>query len=366
MRIVSSFLKKLLYPSLSASGWLHRSAKPGLAVVTYHGVLPDGYVPIDSALDGNLVTAKALRSQLRLLKAHYTVISPEDALAWRKGKFELPPRAVLLTCDDGLRNHLTDMLPVLLQEEMSCLFFVTGASTSEAPVMLWYEELFLHFLRAPAGKFKIASGAVTIEGELQSTEQRRARWWYAVKRLSQVDAPARTSFLRASSDYFSQEPGAASKTSEPAGRRFKLLTRTELCALASSGMTIGAHTLSHPMLSQMPPDLARFEIAESRVRIASALQKDVWAFAYPFGDAQSVSPQILSMPKEAGFDAAFLNFGGGLGVDLPPFALPRLHVTADMSPAEFDAHVSGFHAALQRRTGRTVSVPAMAAGSSAR
>ena len=48
------------------------------------------------------------------------------------------------------------------------------------------------------------------------------------------------------------------------------------------------------------------------------------------------------MAQDAGFAAAFLNFGGGLGVDLPPFALPRVHVTSEMSLAEFEAHVPAF------------------------
>ena len=105
-------------------------------MVTYHGVLPEGYEPVDPAFDGNLIRADVLRRQLRLLKAHYNVISPEDALAWREGRRELPPKAVLLTCDDGLLNCLTDMLPVLQQEKVSCLFFVTGASTEESRTML--------------------------------------------------------------------------------------------------------------------------------------------------------------------------------------------------------------------------------------
>ena len=54
------------------------------------------------------------------------------------------------------------------------------------------------------------------------------------------------------------------------------------------------------------------------------------------------------MAEQAGFQAAFLNFGGGLGTDLPPYALPRMHVTAGMSLGEFEAHVSGFYARLQR------------------
>ena len=127
-------------------------------------------------------------------------------------------------------------------------------------------------------------------------------------------------------------------------------------------MTIGAHTMSHPILSQLPRELARAEIMECRAKLEAALHKPIWAFAYPFGDAASVSSEIVTCAKGAGYDGAFLNIGGGLGVDLPRFALPRIHVTSEMSLAEFDGHVSGFHAELQRRTGRA---PSIAEGSTA-
>ena len=58
------------------------------------------------------------------------------------------------------------------------------------------------------------------------------------------------------------------------------------------------------------------------------------------------------MPQQAGYKAAFLNFGGGLGTELPPYALPRVHVTDAMIVAELDANVSGFYARLQRGAGR--------------
>jgi hypothetical protein len=66
----------------------------------------------------------------------------------------------------------------------------------------------------------------------------------------------------------------------------------------------------------------------------------VWALAYPFGE---------DMAAQAGFTCAFLNMEGGLGADTPRFALRRVHVTADMSLAEFEAHVSGFYRALRER-----------------
>jgi peptidoglycan/xylan/chitin deacetylase (PgdA/CDA1 family) len=132
-------------------------------------------------------------------------------------------------------------------------------------------------------------------------------------------------------------------------RHFCLLNRTELLQLAATGMTIGAHSLTHPILSQLPPDLAWSEIAASRSRLESAIGSEVWAFAYPFGDMSSVTPSVVAMTKKAGFAAAFMNIGGGLGSTLPLYALPRVHVNAGMSLAEFEAHVSGLYESLQRR-----------------
>jgi peptidoglycan/xylan/chitin deacetylase (PgdA/CDA1 family) len=348
MRIVSPFLKRVVYPCLAAAGGFRNTARLGLTVVTYHGVLPAGYEPVDHGLDGNLVSAETLRRQLRQLKAHYHVISPEDALAWREGTHQLPLRAVLLTCDDGLLNNLTDMLPVLQQEGVHCLFFVTGASTSDVRTTLWYEDLLRLFLRAPAVPFEISCAGITVHDELGSREQRRTTWWKTVQLLSQFSAESRRSFLAEMGTRFGLDSWRLLDEGNRASiRRFGLLTLSDLRELATAGMTIGAHTMSHPLLSELPPELARAEISECRAELERAVQERVWAFAYPFGDAQSVTQQVLAMPEECGYKLAFLNFGGGLGADLPPYAVPRVHVYSTMGLAEFEAHVSGFHGQLQ-------------------
>ena len=349
MRIVSPFLKKVVYPSLSKSGLFRRLPATGLAVVTYHGVIPDGYRIVDASLDGNLITAEVLRKQLRFLKTHYNVISPAEAMAALRGEGSFPPRSVLITCDDGLLNCLTDMLPVLAQERVSCLFFVTGASTGQSRKMLWYEDLYLLYLQASEGSHELSCDGVLISADLSSPERRRGSWWNAVKLLSGVDSEIRDSLLSSAHRQLGVGPVDLGDTSSPNCRRFGLLTATEVRELVSAGMEIGAHTLSHPMLSQAPRNSAYFEIAESRSRLDATFGVPIWAFAYPFGDAQSVTPEVVAIPREVGFAAAFLNFGGGLGVPLPRYALPRVHVTSAMSLSELDAHVSGFYALLQRR-----------------
>jgi peptidoglycan/xylan/chitin deacetylase (PgdA/CDA1 family) len=353
MKIVSPLLKRVVYPSFAKAGVFRRTAAAGLAVVTYHGVLPQEYELAEEVFDSNLLPPKVFRRQIRLLKARYTVISPEEMLLWSEKKFVLPPRAVLLTCDDGLLNNLTEMLPVLEEERVRCLFFVTGASCDDEPATLWYEELFLLLLRAPAGPFKISSADIEISGTLADRDQRRALWWNSVNQLSQVGVASRKAFLDAARVRLRTDSDAPFPANDLASqRRFRLLNRGELKQLEAAGMTIGAHSMSHPLLSRLPPELARAEMTESRACLEEVLGKRVWAFAYPFGDAHSVTPEILAMAKDAGYEVAFLNWGGGLGAELPAFAIPRIHVTASMDLAELEAHVAGFYSSLQRRVGR--------------
>ncbi len=354
MKFVSPILKRVLYPSLAKAGVFRRSAAEGLSVVTYHGVLPEGYQIIDPELDGSLVSAAAFRNQLRLLRANYNVISPELMLQWCDGKAELPTRALLVTCDDGLVNVVTDMLPILLEEKIPCLFFVIGLSSEDFPRMLWYEELYLLLAAAQEGPFSIRLGEVEVAGILGSQNQRRALWRDLIQFLETCDYESCSHFLdavRARLD-LSDEFTSAYLSDPVARKRFRLLSPSELCTLLSAGMSIGAHTLSHPMLSRLSEDRAWFEIMEGRSRLEKTLGREVWAFAYPFGGPISVSRREFAMAERAGYKAAFLSFGGGFGAHLPRYALPRIHVTGDMTLAEFEAHVSGFYRSLRRQFGR--------------
>ena len=53
-------------------------------------------------------------------------------------------------------------------------------------------------------------------------------------------------------------------------------------------MTIGAHTLSHPILSLCSDEEARHEIQQSKNDLEQALGRQVWAFAYPFGNSATM------------------------------------------------------------------------------
>jgi peptidoglycan/xylan/chitin deacetylase (PgdA/CDA1 family) len=105
--------------------------------------------------------------------------------------------------------------------------------------------------------------------------------------------------------------------------------------------------MTHPVLSQQSAEAALAEMQQCRRTLENALGTRVWALAYPFGDPASVTLRDIQLAESAGFQCAFVNFGGGFGAALPRFAMPRVHVTTGMRPAEFEAHVSGFYQAFR-------------------
>jgi len=349
MRFVSPLLKHAVYPAFYHAGLLGRIVPPGgYAVVNYHGVIPEDYSGGDRFLDGNLVQPDIFRKQLRFLKAHYRVIHPEKFRAYIEQGEPLPPRSVLVTCDDGLLNTLTGMLPILQSEDVPCLFFVTAASCKNDPSMLWYEELYHAMRIKPLNEL---SAQLPRDPSFQSSpaESFQSQWWNIVKRASQLDAAARADWMdrvRAQSGLNQITPQIASREN-----RCRLLRRPELKQLSRAGMTIGAHTRSHPILSLCSNEEACREIHESKLEIESALERPVWAFAYPFGNPATMGEREFRLAREAGFSCAFLNVEHWTAESGNPFALPRTHVTSDMTLPEFAAHLSGFHARLQRAGG---------------
>jgi peptidoglycan/xylan/chitin deacetylase (PgdA/CDA1 family) len=354
MKLISPLLKHVLYPGLSKIGHLRWPKDSGPAVLTYHGILPSGYTPRDIALDGHLITADAFRSHLDLLTSKYNVISPHEFRLWCEGQKQLPPRSVLLTCDDGLLNTLTDMLPIIADFGVRFLFFVTGASLLEHSSMLWYEQLYLWLhmqeeicVRAPWRKDAYLA---------RSAREKHALWQEIIRCASALEASARQDALEGMRIQIgiSESWQAQYSQNEPLRRRFFMLNRSELQELAQAGMTIGAHTLSHPMLSKMPEGSAWHEISDSRTQMQRLLEGRVWALAYPFGTSEAIGKRESMLARRAGFTCAFSNVENSSGES---YSYSRIHVSSGMTLSELEAHLTGFDLAIRHTYSRIMAWP---------
>lgn len=78
------------------------------------------------------------------------------------------------------------------------------------------------------------------------------------------------------------------------------LTPEEIRTL-SAEFEIGAHTMTHPRLSQLDAAVARDEIVRSKETLESITGSSVLSFCYPYGDHNAETKRIV---REAGFDRA--------------------------------------------------------------
>lgn len=337
------FVNRMVYPALGSLGYFQAFAS-AVNVVTYHGLLPAGYESSDPFLDAALVTPQGFRSQLQLLKKSYNLVSPDQFHRWVRQEDSLPERAIVVSFDDGLLNHLTEALPILQEEQVKALFFVTGAGLQANPRMLWYVELYLMLRDALACQSHFSSQGISVPRITSSVKARQGLWLRLIRELSARSSEERMEFLNDAAHALGYKPGWWLQYVQDAvlQKRFRPLTLQEVKQLSDAGMTIGAHTLSHPTLSKLPAALLRREIVEFRLSLENALGHPVWALAYPFGDPASAGEREYEMAYEAGYECAFVNVGAP---DAPctKYSFPRIHVSGDMSLSVYEAHVSGVH-----------------------
>jgi peptidoglycan/xylan/chitin deacetylase (PgdA/CDA1 family) len=102
-----------------------------------------------------------------------------------------------------------------------------------------------------------------------------------------------------------------------------MLNWDDVQGLMGLGVTIGAHTVSHPILSRLTDEEARVEVFDSRRMIEAACGRAPRAFAYPNGRPEDYSPAIQTLVREAGFTCAVTTTFGVNTMSTPPYELRR-------------------------------------------
>lgn len=102
-----------------------------------------------------------------------------------------------------------------------------------------------------------------------------------------------------------------------------LMARDTVRLWHDAGMEVGSHTLDHPHLPALSPEIAQLQIRQSRLELEAMIDRPVTAFCYPYGDE---SADIRRMVRDAGYTNATLTARGLARPDDDLFGLPRVTV----------------------------------------
>jgi len=103
----------------------------------------------------------------------------------------------------------------------------------------------------------------------------------------------------------------------------KVMTASQVRELSSYGFEIGAHTLTHPHLTNLDDDQLRSEIIDSKHKLEDLIGKEVASFSYPYGDYDS---RVLNAAIAAGYSNAVSTRLGIILEGTSLFEIPRVNV----------------------------------------
>ena len=271
--------------------------------------------------------AGLLQSVLRYVRRYFDVVPLSHLLAdnMRLGK------RLAITFDDGLRNNVTVAYPILKALELPATFFVCPGLIGSG-AWLWNHEARQRLKHCPPG----------VRRELAGTEDVEA----IVERMKRLDLASRRALeqqIRDASPRFAP--------SEQERHELDLAGWSELESLDPALVTLGAHTLTHPILPSLDAFQVEKEIAGSRQSLEERLQRTVDLFAYPNGD---VDARSLDCVRRHYRGAVTVEEGAMLpGSD--PHLLPRINVPSGMLRFALAVHRDHFFVTPTSQSGSQVA-----------
>lgn len=299
--------------------------------VTYHYVRPETDAPPDGYYH---LPLDQFEAQLDYFAETRTLLSRDEFEACLRGEREPPADGIVLTFDDALADHYRWVLPELERRGLWGVFFVA------TDPLVHGRRLAVHRVHTlvseyPGSELLSATLDVVRDHEALSVPAADDEGMYA-GRDTDDDVRAVKQLLNQAVPY-GHLPAVldALESRFPAAGAVEAadlyLSVDQLSELAAAGMVMGAHSVSHPLLSRLPAAEQRREIRDSQEHLATRVDAPVDLFAYPYGGEASYTDRTRELVREAGFEWAVTTQPGEIaGADLGerPLALPRRDCTA--------------------------------------
>jgi len=266
---------------------------------------------------GLAVQPKNFAEQLQVIReTGVTRLSDAEPSALRP----LAPKcSVAVTFDDGYSDNYHFALPLLEKFEVPATFFITTGYIGKS-VPFWWDELQSVMLGGKlAERVCVHLGGESIR-LAPACEERPVD---ALQRVHPVVQELDTA-----------ERGEAIETLRRAVRFDGIadasnfaMTEDELRKMSGNSLVeIGAHTLTHPKLSVLPPERQFEEIDGSKKYLEEVLGNQIASFSYPFGAAGHFTETTEQIVMAAGFQRACTTESVIFRERHSAFRIPRLYV----------------------------------------
>ena len=287
-------LKKLAHYSgiFRLSSLINRNV---LSILMYHGF----FLPADKTgltiFKSKHLNIEIFENHLKLFTKYCTPISLEAAIVSKK----LPPNPIVLTFDDGYKNNYIYAFPLLKKYKVPATIFVTTGFVDRTDY-LWTDRLEFIIYNTNSKNVDLYWENTKLTLELSTDEQMKKTIYTIKVLLKTLPETQKISFLDNLQNLLRVEYNWDKIPSVHLP-----LTWDEIREMKSSGLvSIGSHTVTHPILSKCSYEKQRRELMLSRQRIIEELGEDCTLFAYPNGKINDYNHETIGLLKESGYRGA--------------------------------------------------------------
>jgi peptidoglycan/xylan/chitin deacetylase (PgdA/CDA1 family) len=290
-------------------------APDGAAILMYHSVRDEPERHANSIGAGIIHATSVFERQMEFVSRRFNPVTIDDIRLFLDGGKPLPRRAVAVTFDDGFEDNFEIAAPILSRFGIRATFYLMVGiiGTKAAP---WYCRLRHAF--ATSRKKEWLSPADEKPWSLTTGQERNA----ALLAAFDLCAPLAGDALENSVRTIERELEIEALN----GNRGFMMDWNQARNLHRTGHVVGCHTLTHPNVAHVAPDVARKELVESKRKLEEELSAPVLHFSYPHPSLNpNWTPKTVEMTKEAGYQTAVTTTPGPVRRGDHPLMLTRVH-----------------------------------------
>jgi len=257
------------------------------AIIVLHRVRPSPSMRFQPNLPLE-VTPEFLEETIGWLKCNaYQFVSMDEARS-RLVNRDFRTRFATVTLDDGYRDNMVWAKPILAKHGVPYTIYVPTTFADGAGNLWW---LALESIVANNDRLELDDCVIPC-GSIADKVRAYARLKKIM--LNQPSPAEERAFVQRLAERYRYDHRAAARAT--------CMDWNEVREVAADPLsTIGAHTVSHVVLSKVSESEVREELMQSRRILERELERDIRHLAYPFGSKNAVGEREFRIAAEVGY-----------------------------------------------------------------
>ena len=264
----------------------------------------------------NAVSIDNFELQMQCLAANYNVITLDDLVIHSRHGQPLPENSAVITFDDGFRDNYTNAFPILKKHGLKATIYVCSGTVGNGK-RLWFDRVSLLLNSTKVKSFRFPK----VDGEEFDMTGDHFSIHYRVHEIIKDYSPDQAD--EAISDL--AESLEVNESICMLSKGSGMLSWDELREMQEYGIIIGAHTVSHPILSHLDDKTLEYEMLECQRVLQTNLCRPVQHFSYPNGRPCDYDDRALAIVADH-YDSATTTTPGLTTEASDIYRLPRMHV----------------------------------------